>query len=157
MATYGQSLKIKKKQSNIKWLQIKIPSPERIGHLVNCREQTYNFFLYRKVSQTPAYAAASVTNAESQKNVLVLGYMRSHHSDSLCSALNIQATSDIDMPLNFCNCIFVMDSRGTALFVKQTATRSAAPFFGTEVNATKPCMFDICNYTKLPLIQVSSG
>lgn len=31
-------------QSNIKWLQIKIPSPERIGHLVNCREQTYNFF-----------------------------------------------------------------------------------------------------------------
>ena len=56
----------------------------------------------------------------------------------------------------FCSCIFMMDNGGTARFVKQTASRSTVLFFRTEVNAPRSCMFDICNYTKLPLIQVSA-
>lgn len=112
--------------------------------------------LYRELSQAPARPAASVTNAKSPGKCVCSGMHAAAPQRLFRSALNIQATSDIDMPLKFRDCIFVMDSRGPILFAKQTATRSAVPLFWTEVNATKSCMFDICDYTKLPLIQVSS-
>lgn len=96
-----------------------------------------NLSLWCKTSQRNVSAPGSTT-----ETFTVLLYIFRPHQILICHYIS-------------CNCIFMMDNGGTALFVKQTASRSTVLFFGTEVNAPKSCMFDICNYTKLPLIQVS--